>query len=194
MLLPVDLQQYLIYTCEKFFAFIINNISVVNNKIVKINYASQQLTRIAWCMRLSSFWRVEALSEIVLLDRIDLKPRYLQINHVFNSYSYNYKLIFQTFCSYYESPQSLSTIFINSSWSEREAREMFGCRFTGMQDDRRLLTDYGFTGFCLRKDFPLSGYVEVRYDDELMALVVEPLELSQDFRLFITKSSWETNN
>lgn len=73
-------------------------------------------------------------------------------------------------------------------------KEMFGCLFMNLKDDRRLLTDYGFSGFCLRKDFPLSGYVETRYDDELNALIIEPVELSQDYRLFIMKSVWETNN
>ena len=68
---------------------------------------------------------------------------------------------------------------------------MFGIFFSGHEDLRRILTDYGFEGYPLRKDFPLSGYVEVRYDDAQRRVVVEPLEMTQEFRLFDFTSPWE---
>jgi len=82
-------------------------------------------------------------------------------------------------------------VFPNADWYEREAYDMFGILFSGHPDLRRLLTDYGFQGHPLRKDFPLTGYVEVRYDDEKKRVVYEPVKLTQDFRTFDFESPWE---
>ena len=76
--------------------------------------------------------------------------------------------------------------------SEREAYDMYGILFVGHPDLRRLLTDYGFDGFPLRKDFPLTGYVEVRYDDEKKRVVYESVKLNQEYRTFDFESPWET--
>jgi len=82
-------------------------------------------------------------------------------------------------------------IFSAANWYEREAYDMYGILFSGHPDLRRLLTDYGFQGFPLRKDFPLTGYVEVRYDDERKRVVYEPVKLTQEFRTFDFESPWE---
>jgi NADH-quinone oxidoreductase subunit C len=81
--------------------------------------------------------------------------------------------------------------FPGSDWFEREAYDMYGIVFTGHPDMRRILTDYGFEGHPLRKDFPLTGYVEVRYDDEEKRVVYEPVKLAQEFRQFDFLSPWE---
>jgi NADH-quinone oxidoreductase subunit C len=86
---------------------------------------------------------------------------------------------------------SVIPVFPNADWYEREAYDMFGILFSGHPDLRRLLTDYGFQGYPLRKDFPLTGYVEVRYDDEKKRVVYEPVKLTQDFRNFDFESPWE---
>ena len=78
-----------------------------------------------------------------------------------------------------------------ADWFEREAFDMFGVVFDGHPDLRRLLTDYGFTGYPLRKDFPMTGYVEVRYDEEQKRVVYEPVKLTQEFRQFDFLSPWE---
>lgn len=86
---------------------------------------------------------------------------------------------------------SITSVFPSADWFEREAYDMYGILFTGHPDLRRLLTDYGFEGYPLRKDFPLSGYVEVRYDDEAKRVVYEPVKLPQEFRAFDFLSPWE---
>ncbi len=86
---------------------------------------------------------------------------------------------------------SVVDIFPAANWYEREAYDMYGILFSGHPDLRRLLTDYGFQGYPLRKDFPLTGHVEVRYDDALKRVVYEPVKLTQEFRTFDFESPWE---
>ncbi|HEX4889199.1 MAG TPA: NADH-quinone oxidoreductase subunit C [Alphaproteobacteria bacterium] len=86
---------------------------------------------------------------------------------------------------------SMIALFPNANWYEREVFDMFGIAFTGHPDLRRLLTDYGFEGHPLRKDFPLTGFVQVRYDDERKRVVNEPVMLTQEFRSFDFVSPWE---
>jgi NADH-quinone oxidoreductase subunit C len=86
---------------------------------------------------------------------------------------------------------SLNGVFAAANWYERETYDMYGVLFTGHPDLRRILTDYGFEGHPLRKDFPMTGYVEVRYDDGQGRVVYEPVKLSQEFRNFDFLSPWE---
>ncbi len=86
---------------------------------------------------------------------------------------------------------SITEVFPGALWYERETYDMFGILFTGHPDLRRLLTDYGFDGYPLRKDFPTSGYVELRYSEERRRVVYEPIKLAQEFRSFDYLSPWE---
>jgi NADH-quinone oxidoreductase subunit C len=90
-----------------------------------------------------------------------------------------------------EAIPSIVEIFPAANWFERETYDMFGVIFSGHPDLRRLLTDYGFDGHPLRKDFPMTGFVEVRYDDEQKRVVNEPVKLTQEFRQFDFLSPWE---
>jgi NADH-quinone oxidoreductase subunit C len=86
---------------------------------------------------------------------------------------------------------SVTTVYSSAGWFEREAWDLFGIFFSDHPDLRRILTDYGFEGHPLRKDFPLTGYVEVRYDEDQKRVVYEPVKLTQDFRTFDFMSPWE---
>ncbi|SCA54990.1 NADH-quinone oxidoreductase subunit C [Candidatus Terasakiella magnetica] len=86
---------------------------------------------------------------------------------------------------------SVTGVFSAAGWFEREAWDLYGIYFDGHPDLRRIMTDYGFEGHPLRKDFPLTGYVELRYDDEQKRVVYEPVKLTQDFRNFDFLSPWE---
>jgi NADH-quinone oxidoreductase subunit C len=90
-----------------------------------------------------------------------------------------------------EAIASITSIYPAAGWFEREAFDMYGIAFADHPDLRRILTDYGFSGFPLRKDFPLTGYVELRYDDELKRVVYQPVQLVQEFRDFDFMSPWE---
>jgi NADH-quinone oxidoreductase subunit C len=84
--------------------------------------------------------------------------------------------------------------FIGANWAEREIYDLYGIYFYNHSDLRRILTDYGFEGFPLRKDFPVSGYVQIRYDEVLKRIVTEPIELSQEYRFFEFNNPWIGKN
>ncbi len=86
---------------------------------------------------------------------------------------------------------SITGVFRGAGWFEREAYDLYGILFSGHSDLRRILTDYGFDGYPLRRDFPVSGFVEVRYDEERKRVVYEPVKLMQEFRSFDYLSPWE---
>jgi NADH/F420H2 dehydrogenase subunit C len=106
------------------------------------------------------------------------------------SISFNSRLRVKIFVNEVTSICSIISIFINADWWEREIFDLYGINFNNHPDLRRILTDYGFEGHPMRKDFSISGYVEVRYDTIKKQIVVEPLELTQEFRYFQFDNNW----
>jgi len=104
---------------------------------------------------------------------------------------HNFRIRFKTQTDEETPVPSLVEVFPAADWFEREAYDLYGILFSGHPDLRRILTDYGFEGHPLRKDFPLTGFVEVRYDDTLKRVVYEPVKLAQEFRNFDFLSPWE---
>jgi len=139
-----------------------------------------------------SMFKFVTLSDFTCTDYISRTHRF-ELTYILLSYKLSERLVLKTNITLNESIDSLVNIYSNANWAEREVWDMFGIFFTGHHDLRRILTDYGFEGYPLRKDFPLTGFVEVRYDDEKKCLVYEPVELTQEYRLFTFLSPWESN-
>lgn len=108
------------------------------------------------------------------------------------STKYNSRIKIKTFVDEFTPVESIVDIYQSANWLEREVWDMNGIYIELHPDLRRILTDYGFEGYPLRKDFPLSGYTEVRYDDSQKRVISEPIELTQEFRVFNFNSPWES--
>jgi NADH-quinone oxidoreductase subunit C len=119
------------------------------------------------------------------------RPQRFDVVYHLLSLSKNIRVRVKVMAGEDEAVPSIVTLFPVANWFEREAFDMYGILFSGHPDLRRLLTDYGFEGYPLRKDFPLTGFVEVRYDDEQKRVVYEPVKLTQEFRDFDFLSPWE---
>uniref|UniRef100_A0A0N4ZU94 NADH dehydrogenase [ubiquinone] iron-sulfur protein 3, mitochondrial n=1 Tax=Parastrongyloides trichosuri TaxID=131310 RepID=A0A0N4ZU94_PARTI len=131
------------------------------------------------------------LNFITAVDVPTRKNRF-EVVYQFISIRFNARIRIRTYTDEIAPIESITPIFKGANWYEREVYDMFGVWFNNHPDLRRILTDYGFEGHPFRKDFPLSGYNEVRYDPELKRIVYEPSELSQEFRKFDLDTPWET--
>lgn len=135
-----------------------------------------------------SLFQAKLLNDICIVDFPDKTNRF-ELNYNLSSAKYNFRIFLKVYTHSYV--DSIVSLYKSANWIERECWDMFGVFFLNHPDLRRILTDYGFEGFPLRKDFPLTGYIEVRYDDEKSNIVYEPLEMSQEYRLFNFTSPWE---
>jgi NADH dehydrogenase (ubiquinone) Fe-S protein 3 len=128
------------------------------------------------------------------ITAVDYPTRDARFEVVYNMLSvrHNARIRVKTYADEATPVPSLCSLYDGANWYEREVYDLFGVFFVGHPDLRRIMTDYGFDGHPLRKDFPLTGYTEIRYDEEKKRIVVEPLELTQAFRNFEGgSSSWE---
>jgi len=137
--------------------------------------------------------RFEVLIDICGVDYPQREKRFEVVYHLLSP-RLNRRMRVKTMTDEETAVPSIIAVFPTANWYEREAYDMYGILFSGHPDLRRLLTDYGFQGYPLRKDFPLTGYVEVRYDDEQKRVVYEPVKLTQEFRTFDFESPWENPN
>jgi len=124
---------------------------------------------------------------------VDMPTRKYRFEVVYNllSLRYNSRIRVKTYTDELTPIDSACDVFKAANWYERELYDMYGVYFSNHPDLRRILTDYGFEGHPLRKDFPLTGYLECRYDDELQRVVFEPVELAQEYRKFDLAAPWE---
>jgi NADH-quinone oxidoreductase subunit C len=134
-----------------------------------------------------------AMNQLMDLCGADYPDRPERFEIVYNllSLHYNTRIRVKVHANEESSVPSVVGVYSAAGWFERECWDLYGVAFSNHPDLRRILTDYGFEGHPLRKDFPLSGYVEVRYDDEQKRVVYEPVKLTQDFRSFDFLSPWE---
>jgi NADH dehydrogenase (ubiquinone) Fe-S protein 3 len=155
-----------------------------------ITVAPQDLDKTLLFLRDYHASQFATLVDIYAIDFPDREARF-EVIYELLSYRWNARLSVKTHVSETQGIPSVTSIYPNANWAEREVWDMNGVFFYNHPDLRRILTDYGFQGHPLRKDFPLSGYTEVRYDEQLKRVIQEPLELAQEFRAFDFASPWE---
>ena len=134
--------------------------------------------------------RFRQLIDITAVDYPQREKRF-KIVYLLLSHENNLRIIINTNIDEKETVPSITKIFPSANWMEREVFDMYGISFKDHPDLRRILTDYGFDGYPLRKDFPLTGHIEVRYSEEKKKVIYEPVKLDQEYRDFDFESPWE---
>ena len=157
---------------------------------ITVNARRAEIVKVISFLRDDPICRFASLMDIAGADYPARDRRFDVIYHML-SMSHNRRIRIKITTDTVVPVPSITELFPNADWYEREAFDMYGISFDGHPDLRRILTDYGFEGFPLRKDFPLSGFVEVRYDDERKQVVYEPVNLPQEYRSFDFMSPWE---
>ena len=155
--------------------------------------ASDRIVSVLKTLRDDSLCLFEVLIDICGVDYPEREQRFDVVYHLLSP-RLNQRIRIKLETDEDTPVRSSLPVFPAANWYEREAYDMYGILFSGHPDLRRLLTDYGFQGYPLRKDFPLTGYVEVRYDDNAKRVVYEPVKLVQEFRSFDFESPWEGPN
>ena len=155
-----------------------------------LDVAAGQLEALVEFLRTDSTCRFSSLVDITAIDHPERAERFDVVYHFLSMYQ-NHRIRLKLAVSEDEMVPSLVSIHPSANWFEREVFDMFGILFSGHPDLRRILTDYGFRGFPLRKDFPTTGYTEVRYDEAQKRVVYEPVNLVQEYRQFDFMSPWE---
>ena len=137
-----------------------------------------------------NFFLFDQLLDITAVDHPSREFRF-DLIYILQSLKNNKKLVLKTSLKENDSIESITAIHKAADWYERECYDLFGIEFTNHPDLRRIMTDYNFEGHPLRKDFPLTGHTEVRYDDLEKKVIYEPVKLTQEFRDFDSESPWE---
>lgn len=186
---PVDLKSYGEYLVQLMPRYI-QRVSLYKDELTL--YCSPcSLIPLMTFLRDHSNCHYKSLMDIAGVDYPTRSSARFEVVYHLLSIRYNARLRVKTYASETSSVPSLTGLFSSANWFEREVWDMFGILFSGHPDLRRILTDYGFEGHPFRKDFPLTGYTEVRYDDEKKRVIVEPLEMTQEYRKFDLGSPWE---
>jgi NADH dehydrogenase (ubiquinone) Fe-S protein 3 len=167
------------------------NIKILEDEIV-ISVHFKNLFNTIYFLKNHGLCQYNCLTSISGTDYPERENRF-EIAYELLSLHYNRRIRVKTFVNEITPLLSITSIFSAANWWEREVWDLFGVFFQNHPDLRRILTDYGFQGHPLRKDFPLSGYVEVSYDEKLKRVISQPLELTQEFRSFDFKSPWSTS-
>ena len=152
--------------------------------------ASSSLVSFVEFLKSDSSCMFSTLVDITAVDNPASDTRFDVVYHFLSMYR-NHRIRLKMSIREDEMVPSLTPVHSSANWFEREVFDMFGIIFSGHPDLRRILTDYGFRGYPLRKDFPTTGYTEVRYDDEQKRVVYEPVSLVQEYRQFDFMSPWE---
>ena len=164
--------------------------SDIRHKQLYINIDIEDLIVVTLFIKNNVNTKFRQLIDITVVDYPEDTQRF-KVVYLFLSHEFNQRIILSYSISENEMIPSLTSIYPAANWMEREAFEMYGVKFKDHPDLRRILTDYGFEGHPLRKDFPLTGHTEVRYSEELKKVIKEPVKLEQNYRNFDYESPWE---
>lgn len=179
--------NYLKKNLLKYINYIIKKKKRKNYLTILANY--NYIQELFFFFNKNNFFLFKVLNDICIIDNINKIKRF-EIVYNITSMTFHYRFIIKFF---------LNNIFINSitniynsaNWLERECWDLYGIYFINHPDLRRILTDYGFEGHPFRKDFPINGYIELRFDEEKYLISYEPIQLTQEYRLFNFLSPWE---
>jgi NADH-quinone oxidoreductase subunit C len=167
----------------------INN-SQIKHKQLYLNIDSEDLISVILFLKNNKDTKFRQLIDITSVDYPEKVKRFKMV-YLFLSHEFNQRILVNYLINENELIPSLTKIFPAANWMEREVFDMYGVKFKDHPDLRRILTDYGFEGHPLRKDFPLTGHTEVRYSEEQKKVIIEPVKLEQNYRNFDYESPWE---
>ena len=163
--------------------------NILHNQLY-LSINSEDLLNVILLLKTNKDTKFKQLIDITAVDYPENKKRF-KIVYLLLSHEFNQRILVSYFINENEKISSLVNIFPSANWMEREIFDMYGIKFNDHPDLRRILTDYGFEGFPLRKDFPLTGHNEVRYSEEEKKVIYEPVKLEQNYRNFDFQSPWE---
>jgi NADH-quinone oxidoreductase subunit C len=162
----------------------------IKHKQIFIEIEKDDLLDVTLFMKTNKNTKFRQLIDITVVDYPEESQRF-KVVYLFLSHEFNQRIILSYLINENEVIPSLTSIFPSANWMEREVFDMYGVNFKDHPDLRRILTDYGFEGHPLRKDFPLTGHSEVRYSEDKKKVVNEPVKLEQNYRNFDYESPWE---
>ena len=166
------------------------NSSRINHGQLEIQINKESLLDVVIFLKKNSFTKFKQLIDITAVDYISSENRFKMI-YLFLSHEFNLRINITFNINENEVVNSLTKIFPSANWMEREVFDMYGIKFNDHPDLRRILTDYGFSGHPLRKNFPITGHTEVRYSEKKKKVIYEPVKLEQNYRNFDYSSPWE---
>lgn len=164
--------------------------NIQNGNELTLNVPAKNIAQVLAFLRDDVRCQFKILTDICGVDFLDREKRFEVVYNLL-SIKYNHRIRVKISVGEEELVPTATSVYSAAGWYEREVWDMYGVYFSGHPDLRRILTDYGFDGHPQRKDFPLTGYLEVRYDEEKKRVVYEPVKLSQEFRTFDFVSPWE---
>ncbi len=167
----------------------INKTDIKHNQIY-LETDKDDLLDVSIFLKTNNDNKFRQLIDVTAVDYPERNKRF-DLVYLFLSHEFNHRLILKYSISENEVVPSLTSIFPSANWMEREVFDMYGIFFKDHPDLRRILTDYGFEGHPLRKDFPLTGHSEVRYSEDVKKVISEPVKLEQNYRNFDYESPWE---
>ena len=164
--------------------------SEIKHEQLFLNIGNKDLIDVSLFLKSNKDTKFRQLIDMTIVDYPENIQRF-KVVYLFLSHEFNQRIVLSYLIKENEVITSLTSVYPAANWMEREAFDMYGVKFKNHPDLRRILTDYGFEGHPLRKDFPLTGFTEVRYSEEQKKVISEPVKLEQNYRNFDYESPWE---